>query len=522
MPAQRPSRRKPALIALCVALVALGWISRVACRGAAEVSTPPAGGQSPEAAQPLVIDPPDLLQPPSFKLTVKGCGELGSPVELYARVGAGGWDGGTTTTFVDSCNPDEQHRCTFSGLTTGRWIVRQETAWMSLWLEGDPAVSPREVALPCGAACAVDLVVEAEAACGETGTLRILPPVPLPSGLTVEGPEFTWSAGVSQRLEAFPCDATIVDLKSSTCSQVHRLRSPDGAPHRALRLHLAPVDRVTIRFEDHATGQPIPGVTMEDADYWNVLTSDQYGTMEVVRQSESKFMTALLEAHHPDYQSTSVFPPAMKGDLGVVRMQRRQYVRVECVADGAPCPGYTRVLPSFSSGPKPDPGTYIPGGGAVNGECAWLSPGAWQCETGRDFILTVVLDQRLSRFSASDETKTLEVDMSAQGSRGCIRGEWPSGDCVLELGETVHPVRQMTEFVPLPEGDGPVRGRVVCQEAVTWAEIELDRGGACTTPGPWSELAGICARKKPGPAVEDVVGALPPKPAWPRRPRRWR
>ena len=110
MPAQRPSRRNPALIALCVALVAIGWMSRLACRGAAEVSTPPAGGQSPEAEQPLVIDPPDLLQPPSFKLTVKGCGELDSPVELYARVGAGGWDGGTTTTFVDSCNPDEKHR----------------------------------------------------------------------------------------------------------------------------------------------------------------------------------------------------------------------------------------------------------------------------------------------------------------------------------------------------------------------------------------------------------------------------
>ena len=143
----------------------------------------------------------------------------------------------------------------------------------------------------------------------------------------------------------------------------------------------------------------------------------------------------------------------------------------------------------------------------MHGECIWDSPGTWRCERGRDFGVVIDIDGRIAEFSAPSGVDRLNVNMSANRSRACLRGDWPSGDCVLELRETMHPVRMATELIPLPEGDAPVQGRVVCPEAVTWAEVVLDRGGACTTPGPWSELAGICARQKPGPAVEDVVGS---------------
>jgi hypothetical protein len=466
---------------------------------------PPAPGASPlPRPAPAALDP---LLPPVIQLVVNACATNDAPVELFGRVGAGGWEGGLRSERAAVCDPDLQGQCSFADLPAGRWVVKQGEVAAGLWLKGGPGATRREVELPCARTCSADLVVDADPACGDRGSLRLLPPVPLPVEARPDlGPGVAWTSGQSQRIDHFPCRAAAVTVETARCRQVHALPSPDGAPLRAVRLRLEPLDRVTLRFVDLESGAPIAGVTLKDADRWTVLVSDENGSLEVIQQSEDAFARALLQAHHPDYETTAVYPPSIDGAVGLLPMQRRAELQVECAVDGAPCPGHARLLPTFSSGPPHDPSVYVPGGGIVSGACAWASPGVWRCERGRDFSLTVDLDGRVAKFSAPDGADTLQVDLSLKGDRGCLRGDWPSGDCVLQLAEAEHPLRQPTERVPLPDGEGPAPGRVVCAEAVTWAAVQLDRGGACTEPGPWAELAGICARPAPGPAVEDRVG----------------
>jgi hypothetical protein len=459
---------------------------------------------APTAPPPPPVDP---LLPPVLQLVVNACADNDAPVELFGRTGAAGWYGGALTTRSAACDPGADGRCTFTDLSAGPWVVRQGIVAMEVWLRGGAEDPTAETDLPCENNCAVDLLVEAEPECGASGTLRLLPPVPLPAdAMQDSAPTLAWTAGLSQRFDHFPCHEAAIELASAQCRVVHELHDPEGAPLRTVRLKLEPVHRVKLRFVDAETKEPIAGVTMEDADSWTVLVSDGNGILDAIQQSRLKFMTAVLEAHHPDYQSTSVYPPALKGELGVVEMQRRAELTVVCEVSGAPCPGHTQLFVSFDAGAPIEPSEDPLGGGFVHGECIWDAPGRWRCERGRNFKVTVELDGRVLDFHAPDGAETLTVDMSPSRARGCLRGTWPSGDCRLELADAVIPVSRATEMIPMPEGEGPVAGRVVCPEAVTWAEVRLDRGGACAEPGPWAELAGICARPSPGPAVEDLVG----------------
>jgi hypothetical protein len=506
MTGDRSPRRRVALTLLLLFIAILGGLFR--SRPGAHKGPQPARHTPSSVVPHPALQIADPLQPPRIQLVVTACRAGDTPVELFERVGAGGWYGGALSTRAAACVPDTQGRCNFNNLTAGPWVARQGRMTAEVWLEGGGMKPSVTVALPCDDECAVDLVVEADNACGEHGTLRFLPPAPLPDDALFEaGPKVAWSNDKTIRVDRFPCAEAVVELETPTCRQVREIPDPDGAPLRTLRLRMEPVERVTVRFVDSETGAPIQGVTMEDVDGWTVLVSNEVGEVSVIKQPRRRFMTFVLEAHHPDYQSTSVYPPVILDDRGLVSMQRREELYVVCEADHRPCPGHTQLFASFNSGPPTDPSEDVVGGGYVHGECIWDAPGTWRCERGRDFGVVINIDGRIAEFSAPDGADRLNVDMSANRSRACLRGDWPSGDCVLELRETAHPVRMSTELIPLPEGEGPVRGRVVCPEAVTWAEVVLDRGGACTTPGPWSELAGICARQKPGPAVEDVVGS---------------
>jgi hypothetical protein len=465
----------------------------------------------PTARPPAAPTPPDPLQPPVYQLQVNACATNDAPVELFGFDGAIGWDGRAPTTRVASCDPDPTGRCTFADLAPRAWVVRQGPTARKYFIQPDPTDPSAEVDLPCAGTCAVDLVVEADPDCGDTGTLTLLPPVPLPPDETLDPqPAVTWTSGQTQRIDQFTCTAAAVELKTSNCRQIRTVSDPEGAPLRALRLKLEALERIELRFVDSETGAPIPGVSIEDTDYWTMHVSNKNGSVRIIKQPREKSTTAVLSAHHPDYQSTGVYPPRMENDPELVPMQRRQELRVDCVVDGAPCPGRTIIVPRFFTGPPPEQPDYKygEGGEVVQGACTWDSPGTWRCERGRDSSVFVNIDGRGEEFSAPDGAPELAVHISTKAPRACIRATWPSGDCMLELAGAVAPVRRPTEFVPLPEGEGPVAGRVVCQEAVTWAELQLDRGGACTSPGPWAELAGICARSPPGPAVEDqAVGA---------------
>jgi hypothetical protein len=503
-------RRRPGLVAASLVgclLLALVLLASRSCDQSPPIDTRPSPDPAPAVPRRPSPAPVDPLLPPVIQLEVNACADNDVPVELFGRTGAGGWYGGALTTPSGACNPDPKGRCTFTDLGAGPWVIRQGLVSMEVWLRGGTAGPTAQLDLPCENNCAVDLVVDADPECGGSGTLRLLPPVPLPADAPPSsGAPMTWTAGLTQRFDRFPCHAAAILLESASCRVVQPLHDPEGAPLRAVRLKLDPLSRVKLRFVDAETGAPIPGVTMVDSDYWTTLVSDANGLLDVIQQSRRKFMTAVLAAHHPDYQSTSVYPPALKGEFGVVEMQRREELRVVCEANGAPCPGHTQLFASFDSGPPTDPSEDPVGGGYVQGECTWDAPGRWRCERGRTFKVTLDLDGHVLDVHAPDGADTLTVDMSPSIKRGCLRGSWPSGDCRLELADAVVPVTHATELIPLPGGEGPVAGRVVCPEAVTWAEVILDRGGACAEPGPWAELAGICARPSPGPAVEDLVG----------------
>jgi hypothetical protein len=449
----------------------------------------------------------DPLQPPVIQLQVNACAASDAPVELYARTGAGGWYGGALTTRTATCDPVPQGRCSFNDLAAGPWILRQGGATSDIWLEGGPQQPTATLDLPCVGACAVDLVVEANPACGDRGVVRLLPPAPLPASARHDpGPGVLWSAGQPARLDHLPCGKVVVELESPTCRQVHVLPEPDGTPLRAVRLPFQPLPQVTVRFVDHQSGAPIRGVTIEDIDGWTVHVSDKRGAVQVTQLPEKKAVKLILEAHHPAYQSTGVSPHNAKGGEAEVHMLRRQTLRVACTVDGAPCPGHTRLFASFDAGPPVDRSTFPVGGGITQGECTWDSPGRWRCERGRDFRVTVALDGRTAEFTAPEGAEQLDVALHTSVAQACVQASWPSADCVLELAHTVHPILEATAQVPLPPGEGPVPARVVCQTAATWAEVQLDRGGACTSPGPWAKMAGICARSTPGPAVEYLGG----------------
>lgn len=500
-------RPKWVILGLAVAVIAAGWWT---CRANSRKPRPTTDVK-PADTRVVLRNPTfvaaDSALPPSLDLLVSACTENEAPVELFGFVGASGWDGGTPSTLIATCDPDSQGKCAFSGLTAGAGVLRQGATVIKFFLEADTLKAASELDLPCESHCAVDLVVEADPACGDHGVLRLLPPVPLPTAPRFDSDlELAWTTGQTQRIGWFPCQAAAAELESDDCQQIRTVADSEGAPLRTLRLRLQALDRMTLRFVDRTTGSPVPGVILEDVDGWTVHVSDHSGSVEVVKQSRQRSMTVILEAHHPAYQSTSVYPPAMEGDVVLVVMHPRQEFEVECSLDGAPCPGRTRVHPSFLSGPSRAMSQGEVGADFVQGECVWHSPGLWRCERGRDTVIYVELDGRVVDVPAMDGAERIVVDMSTRLIRACLRASWPSDDCMLELAETVHPVRRPTVHVPLPDGDGPVAGRVVCQDSVTWAEVLLDRGGACTSPGPWSELAGICARPKPGPAVEDSVG----------------
>lgn len=515
---------------LLVVAIGTAWILRVKTRRsqgrvASAMIGQPAPPRSPgiasrelaaptttHATDPHVVDSP--LRPVVASLDVAGCPGVTDPIRVI-RAGIGNsMDFHGDHVVVSECDPlGNPPTCDFNDLAPGQYQIVHGPFAARIWLNAEHRSTARTrlaISLSCSTSCAATVTVNADNACGATGTLEVWGDAPQ-RGKPMAIAE--WSNGLPVKLNGLTCTNTIATVRSDKCNDDFALLNPNGDIWIEQTLHLHQIPMVALHVVDARSGTPIAGARVLGRGPWfHRLTTSDEGWVQVRTDDPGGFR---IQAD--GYMDRLVFlPEGAIGEESVSLLPGRR-IQVHCRIGDADCPSTTHVearvtwTDDYDGAPHP---------------CEWIEIGTWACTVTDDTQVRADLDGVESIVGVPPGSSVVDVHLPQESVAVCLDFPPREGGCVAYIGterdglphtKVVDGVRPR---VPLPldaeAGEGaPVllicrsafaagRGEVVPGQPPSCGHIDFeDLGQACVSSPDGSVQCRLTDAERPqGPSYD--------------------